>query len=202
MPTIKQKKAFDKSVENRGNITKAMRDAGYSEATINNPKDLTDSLGWKELLEKHLSENKLTQVHEELLNSSRLDHMVFPLGPKKNAEKKEGEDSLSDEDIILDLKSVNCTVRRIVHGETARHVYFWANDNKARKEALDMAYKLRGSYAPEKSLNVSINANIMDDEELVELANKLNEVARPPITRKSVSSDGVDSNAVDAKTQV
>ncbi len=36
----------------------------------------------------------------------------------------------------------------------ARHVYFWSADNKARDGALDMAYKLKGKYAPEKHVSV------------------------------------------------
>lgn len=49
MPTIKQKKAFDKIVENRGNVSKTMLEVGYNENTAKNPKNLTESDGWKEL---------------------------------------------------------------------------------------------------------------------------------------------------------
>lgn len=50
MTTIKQKMALTKIVENGGNVTKAMRDVGYSEATTNNPSTLTRSEGFKALL--------------------------------------------------------------------------------------------------------------------------------------------------------
>lgn len=53
---------------------------------------------------------------------------------------------LSDNDIKAMLNDVGCIVKRIVHGEMARHVYFWSPDNKAKKEALDMAYKLKSRY--------------------------------------------------------
>lgn len=49
MATIKQRKAFDRIVENRGNISKSMREVGYEENTAKNPKNLTDSKGFKEL---------------------------------------------------------------------------------------------------------------------------------------------------------
>ncbi len=52
MSTIKQRKAIKKIMENGGNITKAMREVGYSEATINNPSNLTESKGYKEILNK------------------------------------------------------------------------------------------------------------------------------------------------------
>jgi hypothetical protein len=52
MTTIKQKLALKKIVENGGNVTQAMRDVGYSEATINNPSSLTKSKGFNMLCEE------------------------------------------------------------------------------------------------------------------------------------------------------
>jgi hypothetical protein len=52
MATFKQKKAINLMVENRGNVSKAMRDAGYSPATAENPDKLTKSQGFKELMEE------------------------------------------------------------------------------------------------------------------------------------------------------
>lgn len=49
-PTLKQKKAVKLAVENGGNISKAMRDAGYAEATAKNPSKLTESKSWDTLL--------------------------------------------------------------------------------------------------------------------------------------------------------
>jgi len=50
MATVRQKIVVQKLVENGGNLSKAMRDSGYSEATINNPSNLTESKGFKALL--------------------------------------------------------------------------------------------------------------------------------------------------------
>lgn len=52
MPTIRQKTAIQKMVENGGNATKAMREAGYSDASTNNPSSLTQSKGYKEILKE------------------------------------------------------------------------------------------------------------------------------------------------------
>jgi len=64
MATIKQKEAVKKIVGNHGNVTKAMRDVGYSENTINTPQNLTESKGYKEeakpLLEQY--EKELQEV--------------------------------------------------------------------------------------------------------------------------------------------
>lgn len=45
MPTTKQKLALKKIVENRGNISKSMRQAGYSPTTAKNPKNLSYNKG-------------------------------------------------------------------------------------------------------------------------------------------------------------
>ena len=71
MPTIKQKKAFDKIVENHGNISKSMREVGYSEATAKNPKNLTKSKGWQEFLDKRIKDEKLVDVLDEGLKATR-----------------------------------------------------------------------------------------------------------------------------------
>lgn len=63
MTTVKQELALSKVVENGGNITRAMRDVGYSEATINNPSNLTRSKGFLELCEdKGLTDDFLLQA--------------------------------------------------------------------------------------------------------------------------------------------
>ena len=145
----RHKKVLKNLTENGGNMRNAILDAGYSQEIADNPQKITESKTWNEVVEEELGDGELMEKHKQLLNSSRIDHMVFGLGPKKNEDKKEGEDVLSDVEIIEMLAEVNCKVRRIVHGEQARHVYFWSNDNKARKEALDMAYKLKGRYGDE-----------------------------------------------------
>lgn len=173
-PTENQKKVFRQVAENvrkgqKISVSKAMVESGvYSESYSRKPTKLTKSKGWKKLLDEFLSEQELSQKHFELLNATTLDHMVFPLGCRFISEKeeyqqlaqkdptKEKGEVLADEEIVQLLRDVNCVVRRIVHGETARHVYFWSADNKARKDALDMAYKLRGNYAPEKKATVSV----------------------------------------------
>jgi len=192
-PTLKQKKAVDNLVGNGGNVTKAMRDAGYSEATINTPQKLTESAGFKALLDEILPDKDVVEKHKELLNSTRVEHMVFPTyntekaSELKNKQEKTGEDMtdeirklmLTDEEITELLSEVNCKVRKIVHGETARHVYFWSADNKARKEAIALAYKMKG-VEPKNGGGV-----IMNDPQiniLIEQAGKiLNEENRQDI---------------------
>lgn len=153
---------------NGGNLSKAILDAGYSPAVAKTPTKITESKTWRELVDATLSDDKLAAKHEFLLNAQGLDHMTFPLGPRTAREKEKwiesartkaiakgmspdsvDDDVLADEDITRMLAEVNCTVRRIVHGQQARHVYFWSPDNKTQKDTLELAYKIKGKIAPE-----------------------------------------------------
>lgn len=61
-PTIKQKRAIELAVENGGNVSKAMRDAGYSPATAKNPDKLTGTSTWAELMEAYLPDDMLLRA--------------------------------------------------------------------------------------------------------------------------------------------
>lgn len=67
MPTIRQKKAF-KEVVSGSTISGAMLKVGYSESTAKRTNKLTRTQGWNELLETLLSDEKITKVHNKLLN--------------------------------------------------------------------------------------------------------------------------------------
>jgi hypothetical protein len=71
-PTIKQKKAIKLMVENGGNVSRAMIDAGYSPATAKNPQKLAKSKTWNELMDQYFPEDLLTKVQEEGLRATRV----------------------------------------------------------------------------------------------------------------------------------
>ena len=145
-------------------VAEAMRSLGYSESYARSGSQLTQSDSFKQELQKYFPDQLVAQRHVELLNSTRIDHMVFPL-------------AMSDEEITELLQSVNCTPKKFMHGETANHVWFWSPDNKARKDGLDMVYKLKGSYAPEKKQNLNVNVEL--SELLKELQQDENTIIRP-----------------------
>lgn len=135
--------------------------AGYSPNTAKVPSKVTQSLGFMELIEEALPDNDLLEVHNGLLHSMKLDHMVFPLGPEGEddanfsgahpnmsiTEEAAERTSLTDEEIKQLIADVGGRVRRIVHGDTARHVYFWAPNPAARQAALKLAYDVKGYTA-------------------------------------------------------
>lgn len=72
MATERQKKAISNVVENGGNVSKSMKQAGYAEATAKNPKKLTDSKGWEELMEEHLPDKSLGKLHKKFLKKEEV----------------------------------------------------------------------------------------------------------------------------------
>lgn len=136
--------------------------AGYSKAVADAPTRVIQTPAFQDLLDKFLPDNKLARTHKRLLETRKLEHMVFPLGPegeddehlsgsKPNAKNPLDEldhpverTTLSDQEIKNMLKQVNCSVKRIVHGQTARHVYYWTHDANAQTKALELAYKMKG----------------------------------------------------------
>lgn len=145
-----------------------LREAGYSDNIAEKPSVVTSSPTFQALLERYLPDDRLAKTHARLLETRKLDHMVFPLGPageddpnlsgskpnhpnqiEKGGVKVE-RSTLTDAEIKKMLKDVNCTVRRIVHGDTGRHVYFWTHDAQAQKGALELAYKMKGVLQPKQ----------------------------------------------------
>lgn len=55
--------AFKRTLENHGNVSKSMREVGYSPHVAKNPHMLTESPGWQELCEEHgLTDNFLVKA--------------------------------------------------------------------------------------------------------------------------------------------
>ncbi len=123
MATIKQKKAFKEIGVNGGNISQAMKEAGYSKEVAKRTDKLTKTRGWQELMEKFLPDKDLARVHQEgLAATTKRPHLI-------------------DRD------------------DKGRPVYDYIDedDYATRHRYLDSAYKLKGLYAPEKSINLNIN---------------------------------------------
>lgn len=142
MPTIRQKKAF-KEVVKGSTLTKAMSVAGYSPSAVKRTNKLTNTLGWKELLETELPDGLLAERHRELLDKREtISHYEM--------EQIDGKEMkvYSPIDIGPDVQAVT--------------------------KGLDMAYKIKGTYAPEKSVNLNVEV-VAPSERIKELAKKLNE---------------------------
>ena len=84
MATIRQRKAVNNLVGNGGNITKAMRDAKYSENTLNTPQKLTESKGFKEICDEiGLTEDFIVQcLIDDIQDKPRNRATELQLGAK------------------------------------------------------------------------------------------------------------------------
>jgi len=72
MPTHKQKLVASKIVDFSGNVSKTMRSVGYSPKTAKNPRNLTNSKGWRELMREYLPDEIVVRKHRELLEAKRI----------------------------------------------------------------------------------------------------------------------------------
>jgi len=64
-----------------------------------------------------------------------------------------------------------------------------SGEDPNRLKAADMIFKVNGSYAPEKSINV--NVSMIDDKAIQDLANELNSKMLHVHERPSISSNGI-----------
>jgi hypothetical protein len=71
MDSLKAELVVKSLVEKRGSVSAAMREAGYSAATAKNPKNLTKTKTFTDLLEKYLPDRHLFKKHTEFLNTPR-----------------------------------------------------------------------------------------------------------------------------------
>jgi hypothetical protein len=75
-PSLRQKLAIQKVLENPSmGVSRAMLEVGYAPTTAENPRELTDSKAWHDLVDKHLPDSILVTRHLELLNK-RESHVV------------------------------------------------------------------------------------------------------------------------------
>ena len=106
MATIRQKKAVDIIVENGGNVSGAMREAGYTKETAKTPSKLTNSIGFKEICdERGLTDNLILDAlvadidakegnrHQELALGAKIRGMLVD---KKEITGKDGKDLIPD----------------------------------------------------------------------------------------------------------
>ena len=77
MATSRQRRAVQKVLKG-SSITKAMKEPNYAISTSNNTGKLTNSLGWKELMEQYLPDHDLARVHHEGLNAVKSDEPDYP----------------------------------------------------------------------------------------------------------------------------
>ena len=178
------------NVENSGklSVSKAARDLGMKNYA-RNPQRITKTKEWKELMDEYMPDDLLAETHHSLLTAGEIQHYVFPAmiktkmvkssdpsvkGKKIKAKDAEAE-ALPDDEIQAIVESVpGCKLIYIRYEQFlgGKVAYYQAPDSKSRKDALDMAYKLRGKYAAEK-IDVRSKYSELSNKELADRITKL-----------------------------
>lgn len=150
MATIKQELAVAEIIENRGiPVGEAMVKAGYSQNSAINPKNLTDSDGYKELMKKYLPDDLLAKKHLELLNK---------------------------QEVIAKNNNTTGQIDIIPTGQM---------DVTAVAKALDMAYKIKGSYAdPKVNMNPgTVNVTFINSPEVQKIIHSFEDQLKQQLTK-------------------
>lgn len=109
--TKKQKLAASKMVENGGNVSKAMREAGYSPKTAKTPKKLTKSKGWMKLMDTYIPDKDLLVKHKEALNAVKQIGAQILIDSNGRTISKENEGMIEVADHPTRLKAVELGYR-------------------------------------------------------------------------------------------
>lgn len=134
MATLKQKIAASKLLENGGNVSRAMIEAGYSPATAKTPQKLTESKAWIDLMEEYIPDNKLLKKHEEALE----------------AVKQIGAQILIDKD--------GKTISKENEGMIE------VPDQTTRLKAVELGYRVKGKLKPEEGASVEAKILVIPSE--------------------------------------
>jgi hypothetical protein len=128
MTTMKQEMAAKKVVENHGNISRAMLEVGYKPKTAKNPKNLTQSKAWPDLMEKYLPDNEVLEEHQKGL------HATKPIGALVMIKQDDGKDVVyKDNEGVIEV-----------------------DDTPTRLKAVELAYKVKGKLG-NNGMNINVN---------------------------------------------
>lgn len=161
-------------------VSGAMRESGvYSVETAKNPNKITKSKLWAEVMEEYLPQDEFAKAHKKLLNAKTpvLQEHTF-IGGVDDKTIRELIESMADCHLIsiknIFKNKVDEDGEEIEDdGEEPvsfmRVAYYSAPDNRARKDAIDMGYKLLGVYSAEKHVvGVFSLANLRKVREQIE----------------------------------
>lgn len=129
-----------------------MREAGYSDKSAKNPKNLTDSKYFRELLDLETPQEEVAKEMRNLLYTARPSMHQFPL-------------HMDNEDIINIIEDIpGAKFLSLSEGSKSKYAFFTLPDARAKKDALDMLNKIRGTYAPVKMQMEESEEGMSNDE--------------------------------------
>jgi hypothetical protein len=145
---------------------RAMKAAGYSENYARNPQRFLRTKTAQELMDEYLPSDLIAKTHNELLTAGVLDSFSFPF--------VKGGKPVSDETIKSIIENIpGCQLIYVKRDKFSVMAYFMKPDGRIRKEAIDMAYKRKGEYAPDKIELTKRKYQDLSNAELMALDKKL-----------------------------
>jgi phage terminase small subunit len=154
MKNLKQKKVVEGLVAGK-TAKQSMLDAGYSENYASQPSNMEKKKSFQELLDEVLPEDFVLDQHRRLYGEHR--HLkqirLETTDPDQIEEARKGYESVSE--IVNEDEGYTLLIVNEV-------------DRQARKDAVELAYKLRGSFSPTK-LEVKREYEDLSDEEIFAL---------------------------------
>lgn len=155
MATKNQEKVLDIVVKDvrkgkKVSVSRAMRDSGvYSEEFSKHPERLTNSKGWKELVNERLSDSFVTARLRKLFDQKRVEYFTF----SKN---------MKDEEILKAVEDAGLEVINISYTEQGKLAWYSTDDVMAVTKALDMVHKIKGVYLADKTVDSpqTVNYNL------------------------------------------
>lgn len=165
---LKRRKVVRRIMENKGktnSVSRAMREEGYSDNYARNPQTFLRTNASQKLLDKYFPEDKLHKKTQELMEGGNIRSMVF-------SAERVGNKTTHIADKVIKMVIEKKGGFKMLHIIPTNHppkktVYFLVPERRIQKEAAEMAYKLRGSFAPEKHQLLPSSAfEDMSDEDL------------------------------------
>lgn len=164
MSTIRQKRVIRKLVENGGNVSKAMRESGYKESTINSPSVVTKSKAFIKIMEEAgLTDTFLAKTQNNLARSARIERVSFSVitsekkitvnkqGKKLKTPKIEMVTSHVPDQVIRELiESVPGHKLIFIHkGRDEKIAYFQVPEAVVQSKQVELALKVKGHFSPD-----------------------------------------------------
>lgn len=181
MSKIRAKKVYKEILGNRGKalpMSKAMIAAGYSPSYAKNPKQFMNTKSAQELEQKYLPDELIAERHHELLNAADIQHYNFPrlhyTKTKQRGKTKIDKNELTNEEIKEIVESVpGCRLIYVKRDWLGAWAFYQVPDHRSREKAIDMAYKRKGDYAPDKIQLVKRKYQDLSNAELAKLERTL-----------------------------
>lgn len=147
-PTLKQRLTAAKLIENHGNMTKSMIQAGYSPNTAKSAaRNLTKTDAWQDLMEKHYPDSLLARNQKQLINATALHKIEYSINTDDKIIRKDIK-SISGSKIVRITQEQSTNSKGVVR--KYKTVVYTTPVHDVRQKAIDTAMKTKNKFPAQK----------------------------------------------------